>query len=116
VVDGIDKATGQPNTVNRTAEDYGHNLYPIAEAGVFNTGFVKLREVRLSWEVPSRLAARASLSQMNISFVGRNLMTWTDFPNYDPENASNATNTAQGYDMGALPSTRSFGINVTVTP
>ncbi|MEO8623813.1 MAG: SusC/RagA family TonB-linked outer membrane protein, partial [bacterium] len=79
LVDGIDKATGQPNTTKVTAEDYGHNLYPIAEAGVFNTGFIKLREVRLSWEVPSRLAARANLSQMNISFVGRNLMTWTDF-------------------------------------
>ena len=116
VVDGIDKATGKPNTTVVTAEDYGHNLYPVPEAAVFNTGFVKLREVRLSWEVPNRLAARASLSQMNISFVGRNLLTWTDFPNYDPENASNAGNGAQGYDMGAMPSTRSFGINLTVTP
>ncbi|MEP6990045.1 MAG: SusC/RagA family TonB-linked outer membrane protein [bacterium] len=116
VVDGIDKATGKPNTTNVTAEDYGHNLYPVAEAGVFNTGFVKLREVRLSWDVPARIAARANLAQMNLSFVGRNLLTWTDFPNYDPENASNAGNGAQGYDMGAMPSTRSFGINLSVTP
>ena len=116
IVDGIDAATGKPNTVTVTAEEYGHNLYPVAEAAVFNTGFVKLREVRLSWEVPSSLAARANLSQMNLSFVGRNLLTWTDFPNYDPENASNAGNGGQGFDMGAMPSTRSFGINLTVTP
>jgi TonB-linked SusC/RagA family outer membrane protein len=116
VVDGIDKATGKQNTTVVTAEDYGHNIYPVQQAAVFNTGFVKLREVRLSWEVPSRVAARANLSQMNLSFVGRNLMTWTDFPNYDPENASSAGNSAQGFDMGAMPSARSFGINVSVTP
>lgn len=116
VVDGIDKATGKPNTTVVTAEDYGHNLYPVPEAALYNSGFVKLREVRLSWDVPSRLAARANLSQMNLSFVGRNLLTWTDFPNYDPENATNSGNGGQGYDMGALPSTRSFGINLTVTP
>ena len=116
VVDGIDKATGQPNTTVVTAEDYGHNLYPVQQAAVFNTGFVKLREVRLSWEVPSRVAARANLSQMNVAFVGRNLMTWTDFPNYDPENAANAGNGGQGFDMGAMPSTRSFGINLSITP
>ena len=116
VVDGIDKATGKPNTTVVTAEDYGHNIYPVQQAAVFNTGFVKLREVRLSWEVPSRIAARANLSQMNVSFVGRNLMTWTDFPNYDPENAANAGNGGQGFDMGAMPSTRSFGLNLSITP
>ncbi|MEP6619897.1 MAG: SusC/RagA family TonB-linked outer membrane protein [bacterium] len=116
LVDGIDKATGKPNTTKVTAEDYGHNLYPVPEAAVFNSGFVKLREVRLSWEVPSSVAGRVNLSQMNVAFVGRNLMTWTSFPNYDPENATNAGNGGQGYDMGAMPTTRSFGINVTVTP
>src|SRR5205814_515590 len=48
VVDGIDKATGKPNTINVTAEDFNHNIYPINEAGIYNTGFTKLREVRLS--------------------------------------------------------------------
>jgi hypothetical protein len=66
--------------------------------------------------VPSRIAAHANLSQMNISFVGRNLMTWTDFPNYDPENAANAGNGGQGFDMGAMPSARSFGLNLSITP
>jgi hypothetical protein len=116
VVDGIDKATGKPNTINRTAEDYGHNLYPVPEAALFNSGFVKLREVRLSWDVPNRIAARANLSAMNLAFVGRNLATWTSFPNYDPENATNNGNGGQGYDMGAMPSTRSFGINLSITP
>jgi hypothetical protein len=121
VVDGIDKDSCtpgpcQPNTTTVTAEEYGHNLYPVAEAGLYNTGFVKLREVRLGWDVPQKYYQRLNLSALNLTFVGSNLFTWTDFPNYDPENASNAGNSAQGFDMGALPSTRNLGIHLTITP
>ncbi|MES2179409.1 MAG: SusC/RagA family TonB-linked outer membrane protein [Gemmatimonadota bacterium] len=116
VIDGIDNVTKKPNTIRVTAEDYNHTVYPINEAGILNTGFVKLREVRLAWEAPQRFAAKVRASQLNIAFIGRNLKTWTDFPNYDPENASNAGNGAQGYDMGAMPTARSFGFNVSVTP
>lgn len=116
IVNGIDKTTKQPNTTRVTAEDFNHTVYPINEAGIYNTGFVKLREVRLSWDAPSRIASRLGTTQLNIALIGRNLATWTDFPNYDPENATNAGNGGQGYDMGAMPTTRSFGINVTLTP
>lgn len=116
VVQGIDQETGKPNTVNVTAEDYNHSVYPVNEAGIYNTGFAKLREVRLSWDVPVSLASRAGMSGINLSFVGRNLFTWTKFPNYDPENSTNAGNGGQGFDMGAMPTTRSLGLNLTITP
>jgi len=116
VVKGIDKTTRAVNTTVVTAEDYNHTVYPIHEAAIFNTGFTKLREVRLSWDVPSSMASRLRLSQLNLAFVGRNLLTWTDFPNYDPENSTSATNAGQGFDMGAMPTTRTFGLNFTITP
>jgi hypothetical protein len=116
VVKGIDQATKQPNTTTVTAEDYNHTVYPINEAAIYTSGFTKLREVRLSWDVPSRYAAKFRAQQMTIAFVGRNLATWTSFPNYDPENATNGGNGGQGYDMGAMPTTRSFGFNFTITP
>lgn len=116
VVQGIDQTTKQPNTISVSAEDYRHSIYPIVEPYVYNSGFVKLREARLSWEVPSRLATKARVAQMNVALVGRNLMTWTDYPNYDPELAVNAGNGGQGFEMGALPTTRSVGINLTITP
>ena len=99
-----------------TAEDYGHNLYPTHEPAIFSTGFVKLREVQLSWNAPTRFARRVYVSELNIGLVGRNLLTWTNFPNYDPENATNAGNGGQGFDMGAMPTTRSIGFNISVTP
>jgi len=116
VVEGIDAKTGQPNTTVVTAEDYGHNLYPTHEPAIFNTGFVKLREVQLNWNVPPRFARRVYMSELNVGVVGRNLLTWTSFPNYDPENATNAGNGGQGFDMGAMPTTRSIGFNISLTP
>jgi TonB-linked SusC/RagA family outer membrane protein len=116
IIAGVDQTTKQPNTTRVTAEDYYHTVYPIHEAAVYNTGFTKLREVRFGWDVPAHLTSRLWLSQMNIALVGRNLMTWTDFPNFDPENSTNATNAGQGFDMGAMPTTRTFGLNLTITP
>ena len=116
IVDGIDSKTGLKNTITVTAEDYGHNLYPTAEPAVFNTGFVKLRDVRLTYDMPGKYIQRMNLSQLSVTFIGRNLATWTSFPNYDPENASNAGNGGQGFDMGAMPTTRNLGISLTLVP
>ena len=61
-------------------------------------------------------AFRAAQLGMNVALVGRNLWTKTDFPNYDPENSTNAGNGGQGFDMGAMPTTRNFGFNFSITP
>jgi hypothetical protein len=116
VVDGIDATTRQPNTVNVTSEDYHHNWFYSIEDGIYNTGFVKLRDLRLGWDVPSKYLSGLRLSALNVALIGRNLYTWTDFPNYDPENSTSSGNGGQGFDFGALPTTKSIGINVTITP
>ena len=116
LVDGIDQDTGQPNTTRVISEDYYHNWFYSQEDGIFKTGFVKLREARLSWDVPSATAERLHLSALRIALVGRNLWTSTKFPNYEVENALNSGNTGQGFDMGALPTVRTFGLNLSITP
>lgn len=116
VVDGIDRTTKQANTVKVVSEDYFHNWFYSVEDGIYNTGFVKLRDARLGWDVPASYLTNLKISALNVSLVGRNLYTWTKFPNYDPENSTGSGNTGQGFDMGALPTTKSIGINVTITP
>jgi TonB-linked SusC/RagA family outer membrane protein len=116
VVQGIDAATGQPNTTRVTSEDYFHNWFYAHEDAVISTSYMKLRELRVGWMAPSSVASRLRLSQLGLSFVGRNLWTKTDFPNYDPENAYNTGNAGQGFDFGALPTARSIGIHLTLTP
>jgi TonB-linked SusC/RagA family outer membrane protein len=116
VAKGIDAATGATNAVRVTAEDYNHAIYPIHEAGIYNSGFAKLREVRLGYDEPPTAARRLRLSAANVALVGRNLATWTRFPNYDPENSAASGNGSKGFDMGILPTLRSFGFNVSLTP
>lgn len=55
---------------------------------VENGGYVRLRELAVGYQLPSRLVANAHLAGFTtakISVVGRNLLTWTKYSGYDPE-------------------------------
>ena len=57
VVKGIDKATRPAQHDARHGGGLLPQLVPIHEAAIFSTGFVKLREVRLGWDVPIVVAS-----------------------------------------------------------
>ena len=115
VVKGIDQDTGLPNTVNVTSEDYFQSLFENGEAYLYDDSFVKLREVRVGFDLPSRLTRSFRVSSANLAFVGRNLWTHSNVPNIDPEFAY-TTGNYQGAEFAALPTTRSLGINLRITP
>ncbi len=54
VVDGIDEATGQPNTVEVDRQDYYMAYNDVTEAGVYDMSFLKLRDVTLTYKLPKR--------------------------------------------------------------
>jgi len=59
---------------------------PSFETGFFqNGGFVKLREVSLTYTAPPAWAARFGASSLSITATGRNLVTWTKYRGPDPE-------------------------------
>lgn len=115
VVHGIDEATGKENTVNVTAEDYYQSLFENGEAFLYDDSFIKLREVRVGVDLPSGFTSRLKVSSANLAFIGRNLWTHTKVPNIDPEFAY-TTGNYQGAEFAALPTTRSLGINLRITP
>ncbi len=115
VIDGIDVDTGQPNTQEITAQDYWRNIFPVMAPYVYDGGWVKLREVRLGFDVPAEWASRLSASNMRIALTGRNLWTDKNVPNIDPEFSYSIGN-LQGLEFAALPNTRSFGISINFTP
>ncbi|PYO08370.1 MAG: hypothetical protein DMD30_08440, partial [Gemmatimonadetes bacterium] len=39
VVDGIDINTGQPNTINVTAEQYFQNIFPVTEPYIYDASY-----------------------------------------------------------------------------
>jgi TonB-linked SusC/RagA family outer membrane protein len=118
VVEGVKvTATGDTvaNDIVTSAEAYNHGLYGLHEAHVFDASFIKLREMKLGYTLPSSMTDRLRVSGMNVSLVGRNLWLRTNTPHIDPETAFDASN-AQGLEFGQLPSTRSIGLNVVITP
>ena len=90
--------------------DYWHNRGYATY--VEPAGFVKLREVSLTYEVPSSLTG-SHIRNAQIQVSGRNLKTWTDYSGYDPE-VSNFGNVAAGrnQDVTPYPPSRSFWVGI----
>ena len=86
---------------------------------VEHNGFVKLREVNLSFALPATFnnALRLKASQaVRLELSGRNLYTWTDYTGLDPE-VSNFGNQAIGriQDVTPYPPFRSFYFSINTT-
>jgi len=115
LIAGIDAATGAPNKVHATAEDYFHALRAIPERWVYDASMLKLQEARISTTFPLRAVPGFRAQSIRASLIGRNLFMWAKAPNIDPETAV-STWGVQGFELGQLPTTRSLGIQITVTP
>ncbi len=84
-----------------------------------NTGFVKIRELTLGYELPPTLSSRLfnGLAQSaRIELSGRNLKTWTKYTGLDPE-VSNFGNQSLGrfQDVTPYPPSRQFYFTVNTT-
>jgi len=108
-------ADGQPNETRIRADRFGAWGYRRGlpqKAFVYDASYVKLREISISYTVPSSILEKTPLTGASLSFVGSNLWIISkDLPYADPESGLGAGN-MQGYSAGSLPTTRNFGFNV----
>ena len=106
----------KPNDVKLSAREWHTSITlgrRLIEGMVYDASFVKLREVRLGFTLPNKMMGRLPLRDLGISLVGRNLALWTDVPHIDPETASTVGGSIiPGVESVALPSTRSWGVNL----
>jgi len=115
VISGIDVATGKANTQHVTTEAYYHSLAAIQERWVYDASVVKLRDLRLTVALPLRMLPVLSAQSFRVALIGRNLAMWTKAPNIDPETALSVSS-FQGIEMGQLPTARSIGLQLSITP
>ncbi|MDN5202116.1 SusC/RagA family TonB-linked outer membrane protein [Fulvivirgaceae bacterium BMA10] len=110
---------GAPLTVNiapTEVDDYYGQYNNITEYFVYDASFGKLRQFSLGYTFPQSFLDKTPFNTLNLSFVGRNLLLlWSDVPNIDPESAYSNSTGAQGLEFFALPATRNFGFNLSVT-
>lgn len=115
VAQGIDIATGQPNTVNVTSEEYFQAGFFNVEPYVYENNWVKLREMRVGYDIPAKWASNLRLNALSLALVGRNLAIFTDIPNVDPEFAF-SSGPFQGVEYAFPGNAKTIGLNVRLTP
>ena len=100
--------------------EYRLRVYPARTSTTWmeDASFLKLREVALSWQVPTSLLQTSFLSGLDaarVTFSGRNLLRITDYSGMDPE-VHNFGSTAirTNIDVGPYPASRSFWLSVDV--
>jgi TonB-linked SusC/RagA family outer membrane protein len=117
VIQNVD-GSYRPNDVRLSGRDYYWWRYNRGneEIGLFDASFLKLREVRIGYDIPKKALRNTFIQSMSLSLVGRNLALWTENPHFDPETISfNGGTIVPGVEDMTLPSSRSWGFNVNVT-
>lgn len=113
IVDGV-KADGSKNSTVVSAQKYYKSIYNISEAFIYSASYVKLREIQLTYTFDKSFVNKLGLQGANISFVARNLaFLYKKAPNIDPEVALNTGN-GQGIESFSLPTTRTFGVDISI--
>jgi len=78
-----------------------------------NASFIRLRNVRLAYELPREVVSRIRLRGLSVFVYGNNLLTWTEYTWYDPEISLGSALTP-GLDNGRYPRKREFGGGINV--
>ncbi|MDC8000818.1 SusC/RagA family TonB-linked outer membrane protein [Aequorivita todarodis] len=113
----INPGVNPDGSVNTTRTDangfsgFGYAALPNSEF-VYDASYVKLRQVSLTYTLPSKFLDNTFMTGLQFSVSGSNL--WIidkNMPYADPESGLSSGN-LQGYSTGALPTTQDYGFNI----
>ena len=116
--DGVVKNTDgsfSPNTKKVPVNTWYADFYRRAnvETNSFDASYLKLREVRVEFRLPKTFLSKIKVNGASVGVYGRDLAMISKFPAFDPETAAmNGSSIMPGVEMGQMPSTRTFGLNL----
>lgn len=87
---------------------FGSVSKPFVEDG----SFFRLRELSLSYSLPSKLFSKIILKGVDLAFISRNIFLVTKYKGVDPDQSSAGISNVRGLEWFNLPSTRSYGFSV----
>jgi len=83
-------------------------------AAMENGGWVRLREISLSYSFPKSIIGDSWLRGLEVYFVGKNLWLNTPYTGVDPETSLMGSSNAQGMDYFNMPGTKSYNFGLKV--
>ena len=106
--------SGDVNNQIIPASLYYKTKSKVDEEYVYDASYIKFRELRLSYQLPSSWLSNIGIQSASVAVVGRNLFfIHKKAPNIDPETAF-STGNAQGLEDLTLPTSRNYGINLSI--
>ena len=92
------------------AFQYFDTMSSISEAGVYDSSFLKLREIALSYPVLDK-----SYLGVTVNVFARNILLWSEAgTGVDPESSQGNNNMSGAFERFSLPGTSSYGFGLTV--
>lgn len=99
-----------PSNPNATFRRTGANA-PINSLQYFDRSFVRLQNLSMTYNLNQKVADDLGIKGLTISIGGQNLITWTDWKGWDPENGQGL-----GASENGLPLMRRYtlGLNISL--
>jgi TonB-linked SusC/RagA family outer membrane protein len=117
VVIGTDGKYKQNDVIATDIDEYYRSHFGIdnAEGSTFSTDFIKFREARLDYTLPTSITKKIGIQRATLGVYGRDLYIWSKWPIFDPEFGTvSGTDIVRGFEVGQFPSTRTMGVNLIV--
>jgi len=118
-LDGVNQNTGTKNDVHLSAADYYMNTFNwgadswTEKGAIYDNSYIKMRELSISYRIPSSVTQKLKLNNVRVSLIGRNLFYFhRTLENLDPESPVGNQWWSQGVDVGSNAATRSFGFSL----
>ena len=117
IFDGVYE-DGTPNTTRVDADyvgaGFGVEVQPNKKF-VYDASYVKLREVGLTYNLPTKFLDKTTMKTVSFSLLGNSLWIINkNLPDADPE-AGTSSGNIQGYQSGVMPTTKVYSFNVKAT-
>ncbi len=83
-----------------------------SEPFVEDAGWVRLRDVTLSYSLPKSIFGKSPFRGVELAVSGRNLLLFTPYSGQDPETNLTGVGNLQGLDYFQMPNTKSYTFSV----
>jgi len=105
-------ATNHSGTVPRAGAS-NMDKYQLSDALVYDGSFFKVKQIQLGYTLPKSILQRVGISNLRVYCSFDDFFTFTKYPGFDPEVASNSTS-GMGVDKGSYPGSKKmvFGFNL----
>ena len=108
-------ATYVPNNIQVAAQTYWQGFGLQSDLNVYDATRYSVREATFGYDLPASLLSKTPFGNINLSFVGRNLLYFAPGIPIDPEVNTQGAGNIRGLELQSAPNTRNYGANLRFT-